>query len=1138
MLLRASRSVSLFCIVLSALGCAASDGRNITYRLAEPGQVSAAIYDAEGKLVRELRRGEKQSAGAHTLYWDGLNRAGEPMPPGEYEWRVLRTPGLQAEYITSLGTNPGSARWHTWVGNHGGASSVAIDETGMYIAAASTETAPVLLKQSLDGTLRHWTRERSDLVKGAYQGGLSVASDGAGTLYMLQQDGFLNVIDAANGELRDRWDVLPEDKQRAQDGGPTHRIYTHSRKSVADTDMDARGETIVISYRQRDEVWWINAENGSIETGVDVPSPRGVAVTPKGEVLVISEGGVLAVTSDGQRRIVIEDNIPHAHRLTVDAPSGHVLVAEEAPSHQVMRFTMAGELLATYGRKGGRRNGAYEPLDLLAMTDIAADGSGGFIIVEERFAPRRVAHFDADGELVNEWYGGQRYYTWAEPDPRDPSKVWFNSWQGLVLAEVDYDTGEWRVLESYELGRLAGGLVRYVHGSTGRWRVLYHDDRRYLVSEWLPQVLRHRAGSLTPVSVTSWDRGGTHPTLPRAKEIAGIEDENVQAFRWVDGDGNGVPQANEFTFTDTLQVPRATWITDDFALLTADNAKGENDQPLFELRRTVPTWLDGVTVYPFGDDTGIEQRVVETTLPMAIGGLGWGVYRSAAGDYYAHYLSRREKHGTSWPTYAGNVARLVKWDDAGEVQWKVGRHAIHGGLGVRVPGATPPGQLHQPVGIIGEAHGNVILADRVETPAMAWTPDGLYAGSLFDRRIDDGLPEVVYSWWRDAQGNEAITTSDNASAGRVFQTDDGTVLWFAQGRNNSPVYRIHGWEGWQRESGTITLDDTLPHAQAEGKGLHAAYYKGSELTGEPDAERIDTQVWHGIPEGEPDSGKKWRRHILSGWHVQEPAYDWSSGIEPLGVDTNFAVRWTGEIEAPLNEAFTFSVYTRGAVRLWIDGQQRIFAWNPMRDRWESKAIELRAGERYTVQLDYHSTHEHPLSSLNWESFSIDRQRIPQRYLYPADIEIIDTPDVRPATAHINAGTFDTQSGDITPQFATQRLTDRIWGSRQRGFGKSGAYIGFQRIDFGAGVSRLYVRAGALPAGNAEFEVTLEFRLDSPDGLTVATLALHDDKEGNWRQMPQRAVSVSRDVTGGHDLYIVNTTVERSHTVLLHSFRFE
>ncbi len=130
------------------------------FSVEKAGQVSAAVYDSDGRLLRELLRGRWSESGTHTLTWDGLDRSGQSLPPGEYEWRTLRKPKFRAEYVTSLGTNPDSRPYHQWVGSHGGAASIAVDGTGMYVAAEVTETAPVLLNQSLDGRKRYWTASR------------------------------------------------------------------------------------------------------------------------------------------------------------------------------------------------------------------------------------------------------------------------------------------------------------------------------------------------------------------------------------------------------------------------------------------------------------------------------------------------------------------------------------------------------------------------------------------------------------------------------------------------------------------------------------------------------------------------------------------------------------------------------------------------------------------------------------------------------------------------------------------------------------------------------------------------------------------------------------------------------------------
>ncbi len=1085
--------------------------RRIAYRLPEPGRVSAAVYDAEGRQVRTLLCGRPQPAGPHRVGWDGLDRDGRPVEPGTYTWKVLRVPGFRAAYVTSLGINPGSAPYDRWVGNHGGAASVAVDDAGMYIAAQITETAPVLLKQSLDGTKRLWTRGRGDVTKGRYQGGISLAVDGRGRLYLLQQNGYLQVIDAVKGTRSATVDVLPEDLKRKADGGPTYFIYHHGDE-VAAADMDARGATVVVSYRDRDRVRWLNPRDGSTAAETTVSAPTGLAVGPGGGVFVISEKKVLAIKRDGTSAPVIEKDLVAPRRIAVDPDTGAFLVAEGPPDCRVKRFSPDGTLIAAYGRQGGRRAGAYRPADFRGITDITADGTGGFVAVELRPAPRRVVHCDHAGTVIGEWYGGQPYYAWAEPDPRNPALAWFNGGDWLTLAEIDYAAGRWRVRETWRVGGMAGGLVKSRPGHHGRWWVVYRDGRRYLVSYGPPQVLRHEEGTLRAVTVI-----GGEKDVARAAGIAG-RGHTAASFRWLDENGDGRPQKGEFTFSDSREIPAARWVAPDFAVL--QQGSEEDDGGIaFIVRETRPVWRDGLPVYPIGDEPGLKRRAAGIPAAARPGSRGSGAFKDAAGNYYGNVNDGRERHGTTWPTHWGGVSRLVKWDPDGRVRWSVGRHAIHGGLG-GAPGSTPPGRFHVPVNVIGETDRAIILADRVENTAMAWTRDGLYAGSFFDRRADDGLPERVYHWWRAPDGTEAITTSDNAEGGRVIQRKDGTVLWFAQGRNSVPVYRIGGWDNWTRREGTVTVTETAPHAARKGTGLRAACFAGPAIGAAPALRRVDTQVWAGSPRKKPGNDA-----VVDGFG-HGPVYDWSQGIAGREADGGFAVRWRGRVEAPLTEPFVFSTYARGGVRLWIDGRQRIFGWNQATERWETEPIPLRAGKRYALQLDFYTTDEHPACSLNWESASLDRRRIPAAFLYP-DPAAAAEPGTRPATTRIDARTFDAQSGQIGPK----DVRDAVRGLRQRALGVTGAWLAYRRIDFGDGAARLRVAATGSPAGRGEFPVTLSFRLEKPDGPAIATVALTG--EGPKEQ----TVALTRKVTGVRDLYVVNTTAKKWHFITFSGFRF-
>jgi hypothetical protein len=268
---------------------------------------------------------------------------------------------------------------------------------------------------------------------------------------------------------------------------------------------------------------------------------------------------------------------------------------------------------------------------------------------------------------------------------------------------------------------------------------------------------------------------------------------------------------------------------------------------------------------------------------------------------------------------------------------------------------------------------------------------------------------------------------------------------------------------------------------------------------------------------------------MDGFHYG-PTYNWSKGVEPLGgAQTKFAVRWTGQIEAPLTEAYTFSLYKRGRARLWVDGKQVIFAWNEAQGGRESDPIELKAGERYDVQLDYATTRKHPGCSLNWESFSLDRERIPQPYLYPEmEGRKALQPDPRPATDWIEAETFDEASEHIVPDHVRGAT---IRGLRQRGFGVTGSYVGYARVDFGDGVSKLHARIGGEPAGRGDFDVTVGVHIGEPDGRRIGAVTFRKD-DGS-----RHTVDVE-SVTGVQDVYVVNETKKKWHFIRFDKFRFE
>lgn len=163
---------------------------SVSYTLKQPGNVSAAIYDAKGRMVRELSRAEPKPAGAQQFFWDGLDRTGQPAPVGKYTWKVLSTPGLRSEYLMSVGTSVGS-QWYP--GNHAGPGALAVADDSFVIAAAA-EGPPEITRTTFDGKVL-WERGSFEPARGPRD--IAIAG---GKVFYLQNNGKIHVLDFATGK--------------------------------------------------------------------------------------------------------------------------------------------------------------------------------------------------------------------------------------------------------------------------------------------------------------------------------------------------------------------------------------------------------------------------------------------------------------------------------------------------------------------------------------------------------------------------------------------------------------------------------------------------------------------------------------------------------------------------------------------------------------------------------------------------------------------------------------------------------------------------------------------------------------------------------------------------------------------------
>src|SRR5215475_3033483 len=79
----------------------------------------------------------------------------------------------------------------------------------------------------------------------------------------------------------------------------------------------------------------------------------------------------------------------------------------------------------------------------------------------------------------------------------------------------------------------------------------------------------------------------------------------------------------------------------------------------------------------------------------------------------------------------------------------------------------------------------------------------------------------------------------------------------------------------------------------------------------------------------------------------------------------------------------FYLYSNGGVRLWVDNQLVIDRWQaPSELETRSAPVDLKAGEKADVRVEYYNAGGKARIHLLWNSASTPKQIIPQRHLYP------------------------------------------------------------------------------------------------------------------------------------------------------------
>jgi len=578
-----------------------------SYTMPQEGDLTLGVFDAPGRLLRWIVRGERRPAGRNTEAWDGLDQYGRPIPVGSYQAKAIYHPPLGLDYQMTVG-NPGSPPWPTaddkgdWLSDESDPQGVATDGKWVFLAAPGSEKGHSIIAVDENG-LRQWGFQEdiyprcvSLAVEGEYvyalYSGPELTSGGDYNGHNAIERAVLVCLDKRTGRPASftahepalkvatwpyREAVTPLWEMRknktfdaAHYGGQPRYFSTDVGESTSAQGVAATAGRVYLAMNYDDKLLVLDSATAQKVDEIPVPKPAGLRALPDGTLLVVSGASVVRVDPATKRITpLIDHDLVAPHDVTTDAP-GRVYVSDWGASFQVKVFSPSGKLLRTIGRPGGRPwVGPWGADGMLVPRGLAVTDAGRLWVAEDDNAPCRVSVWDAGtGAFVRD-YLGPAPYGGAPPfwrDPSDPSRVFAEG----VFWHVD-EAQKTAVPISTPLRRMEKSqpFLPSANGGAPGSRTFMHGGRQYLAvvgNRGIITVLRRDGDRLQPVAalgglsrltsgdgtvMRDWDSDLHTHSYPNwyPDFFQGHSGDN---FSWTDGDSDGLVQPQEMHWSQTV----------------------------------------------------------------------------------------------------------------------------------------------------------------------------------------------------------------------------------------------------------------------------------------------------------------------------------------------------------------------------------------------------------------------------------------------------------------------------------------------------------------------------------------------------------------------------------------------------------
>lgn len=744
------------------------------YDLPHDGDVSVALVDPKGQIVRHVVAQVARRAGHLAESWDGLDDAGQPLSAGRYSWKGIVHEPIRTKHLLSVhnsGTPPYATPDGTgaWGADHGRPSTVCAAGDHLILAWDGGEAGWSILRTDLQGR-KQW---------GIKPGALFLASDGKEKIFASGGSGFHDGQGVECFSLRDGRPLNfgnGQPKVNVPPGG--------DRKSNTVTGLAWADGKLFVGYGRRNLVCSYGADSGAMEASWPVPEPRALAARSANEVFTLSGNQIVRLRA-GQVEPFATESLDQPESLALDH-AGNLYVANRGKLQNVSVFSSDGRYLRSIGKRGGRpAAGRYERDGIFEPGGIAVDREGKLWVAETRDSPKRISVWDAaTGQFRREFFGASQYATFVSMDPKHEEAVFCH----MTVWKVDLDRGTWEPASTM----WRATQPNMVSGAYERVRVITAKNGRQFA--WgranFSQILFQQHGDVFKPIVAGIivARGNPYihwPPYPLFRDHNRWPDG---VYLWQDANDDQTLQPEELAPSPVERGENfCSWIDAELNLYCDS---GEVFRPLqFD--------SDGRPVYDLAKPERLGVR--------GSGGFG-GLVRDPNDDSFFCIKDDGDGNasGPGWGRYRPDGALI--WGSRTAASWRAT-------LNRPIP---KPGQIWgvtSPLGVAGEITG---VATYFGTFHL-FTRDGLYVAQLFkDQRLGETGPEVINA---------------EAFAGQLVKLEKSGRYVLLAGDTDGRVTEVTGLETIRRFEGACDItEQDLQNAAAARQEYARLQARAQRLT--------------------------------------------------------------------------------------------------------------------------------------------------------------------------------------------------------------------------------------------------------------------------------------------------------------------